>query len=313
MGDRAGSPRRLLAVAAGVVVLLLGAWALGSGHLGSLASPASGMPSAPIARTSTPARTSSPSTAPSSSAAPTPTHTGPAASDPLTVVALGDSVPSAGSCDCTGYVERLGASLHGETGRPVTVHNDATGGWTTADVEEDLSSPSTSRHLSNADLVVIEVGANDFDLDLVDDPSCLPASTSSCWSSTMSDLRTGLSHIVSDIRAVDRNRQVQIAVVGYWNVTVDGAVGQARGNAFVVGSDALTRAVNTTIAGVASSLQTIYVDAYTPLKGDGSLDPTSALLDDGDHPNAKGHAIIAKAVLDALTAAGAVASWTPSP
>jgi lysophospholipase L1-like esterase len=129
----------------------------------------------------------------------------------------------------------------------------------------------------------------------------------------MSDLRTGLSHIVSGIRAADRNPQVQIAVVGYWNVTVDGVVGEARGDAFVAGSDALTRAVNSTIAGVASSLQAIYVDAYTPLKGDGSLDPTSALLDDGDHPNAKGHAIIARAVLGALTSAGAVATWTPRP
>jgi lysophospholipase L1-like esterase len=231
----------------------------------------------------------------------------------LTVVALGDSVPSAGTCDCTGYVERLGTSLHGETGRPVVVHNDATGGWTTADVEADLSSPSTSAHLSHADLVIIEVGANDFDLDLVDDPSCLPADNSSCWKSTMSDLRTGLSNIVSEIREADTNPQVQIAVVGYWNVTVDGAVGQARGNAFVTGSDALTRAVNTTIAGVASRLRAIYVDAYTPLKGNGSLDPTSALLDDGDHPNAKGHAIIAQAVLDAVTSAGAVAAWTPAP
>ncbi|MFM6850820.1 MAG: SGNH/GDSL hydrolase family protein [Terrabacter sp.] len=242
------------------------------------------------------------------SPSPSPTPTG-----PLTLVGLGDSVPSADTCGCTGYVEQVGSRLRRLTQRPWVVHNDATGGWTTADVEQDLASPSTSRHLSAADLVIIEVGANDFDLDLVDDPSCLPASTSSCWRSTMSDLRTGLSHIVSDIRAVDRNRQVQIAVVGYWNVTVDGAVGQARGSAFVAGSDALTRAVNTTIAGVANSLQTIYVDAYTPLKGDGSLDPTSALLDDGDHPNAKGHAIIAKAVLDALTAAGAVAAWTPSP
>ncbi|TQM62038.1 SGNH/GDSL hydrolase family protein [Humibacillus xanthopallidus] len=314
MAEGGARPRRLLAVAGGVAVLLLVGWALGGGHLGALtSSPASGMPSATSARASPSARTSpSPTTPSSPTAAPT-TRSGPAPGDPLTVVALGDSVPSAASCDCTGYVERLGASLQRETGRPVTVHNDATGGWTTSDVEEDLGSPSTSRHLSSADLVIIEVGANDFDLDRVDDPACLPAATSSCWSSTMSDLRTGLSHIVSDIRAADRNAQVRIAVVGYWNVTVDGAVGQARGKSFVAGSDALTRAVNTTIAGVASSLQAIYVDAYTPLKGDGSLDPTSALLDDGDHPNAKGHAIIAGAVLDALTSAGAVATWTPRP
>jgi lysophospholipase L1-like esterase len=307
--------RRVLAVTAGVVALLLVAWALGHAHLRDLTSArAIGMPSASVPGTGTPPPSPAPSTSPTSSTTqpPVPTRTGPALHDPLTVVALGDSVPSAGTCDCTGYVERLGASLHRETGRPVVVHNDATGGWTTADVEEDLGSSSTSSHLSHADLVIIEVGANDFDLDRVDDPSCLPADTSPCWRSTMSGLRTGLTHIVSDIRAADRTSGVRIAIVGYWNVTVDGAVGEARGGAFVAGSDALTRAVNATLAGVASSLQATYVDAYTPLKGDGSLDPTSALLDDGDHPNAKGHAIIAKAVVDALHKAGAVAAWTPA-
>src|SRR6478735_3534611 len=310
MAERTVSKRGLLVSAGVVVLLLLVALALRSGHLWALpASPDSGMPSGGVPRAST-------STTPNSPAGRLPSPTaaspaGPAVNDPLTVVALGDSVPSAGSCDCTGYVERLSASLRRATGRPVTVHNDATGGWTTADVEKDLTSPSTSRHLSNADLVIVEVGANDFDLDRVDDPACLPASTSSCWRSTMSDLRAGLAQIVSDIRTADRNPEVHIAVVGYWNVTVDGAVGQSRGDAFVTGSDDLTRAVNSTIARVASTLNAVYVDAYSPLKGDGSLDPTSALLNDGDHPNAKGHAIIAKAVLDALTSAGAVAAWTP--
>jgi lysophospholipase L1-like esterase len=314
MAERTPAPRRVLAGAIGIVALLVVAWALGKGHLSAItASPPSGMPSATVPGSSTPPAPTSPTPTTTTTGRATPTRTGPAVTDPFTVVALGDSVPSAGSCDCTGYVERLGASLHATTQRPVVVHNDATGGWTTADVEEDLGSPSTAAHLSHADLVIIEVGANDFDLDRVDDPTCLPADTSPCWQSTMSDLRTGLSHIVSGIRAVDRTSQVQIAVVGYWNVTVDGAVGEARGGAFVAGSDALTRAVNTTIAGVADSLQAIYVDAYTPLKGDGSLDPTSALLDDGDHPNAKGHAIIAQAVLDALRSAGAVAAWTPKP
>ena len=119
MAERGGSPRRSLAVAAGALALLVLAWALGTGHLGVLTS--SGMPSAAVPRPSTPAGTSSSTTTPptTTTAPVTPTPTGPAATDPLTVVALGDSVPSAGTCDCTGYVERLGTSLHGETGRPV--------------------------------------------------------------------------------------------------------------------------------------------------------------------------------------------------
>lgn len=298
-----------------LVVVLVAAWLTG-GFGDTLLAPAA--PRAAVVTTPTTPTTSTTSTtaAAAPDTTPTTTQTPPAspitASDPLTVVALGDSVPSASTCDCTGYVESLGATLHGLTGRPVTVHNDATDGWTTADVDQDLSSPSTSSHLRSADLVVVEVGANDFDLDRVDDPACLPATTSPCWAATMADLRTGLAEIVRTVHALDTRPDLRIAVVGYWNVTVDGAVGEARGEAFVTGSDALTRAVNAAIQGTAQTLGAVYVDAYTPLKGDGSADPTAALLDDGDHPNAKGHAIIAAAVLGALRSAGAVAGWTPT-
>ncbi|MCU1538388.1 MAG: hydrolase family protein [Humibacillus sp.] len=303
-----------------LLVVLVAAWLTGAfgdalpvapSLAGGTSSTSPVSPSTPATPTTDLSTATTPSTTPTPTTPTTPTTPPVTAADPLTIVALGDSVPSATTCDCTGYVEGLGATLHGLTGRPVTVHNDATDGFTTADVDQDLSSPSTSSHLSRADLVVVEVGANDFDLDTVDDPSCLPATSSPCWAATMADLRAGLAAIVTKVRSLDARPDLRIAVVGYWNVTVDGAVGEARGEAFVTGSDALTRAVNAAIEGTAEDLDAVYVDAYTPLKGDGSADPTTALLDDGDHPNAKGHAIIAAAVLGALRSAGAVAGWTP--
>jgi lysophospholipase L1-like esterase len=229
---------------------------------------------------------------------------------PFTVVALGDSVPTASTCGCTGYVELLTTRLGQLTGRPTVVHNDATDGWTTADVVDDLDTPSTKADLSNADLVVVEIGANDFDFSKVDDPSCYPAETSSCWSSTIAGLQSGLTQIVTTVKSLSTNPQLRVAVVGYWNVTVDGAVGRARGQDFVEGSDSLTRLVNATIARVAANSGATYVDAYTPLKGSaGDLDPTADLLDDGDHPNQAGHRLLMQAVLDTLLRAGAVDSW----
>ena len=48
-----------------------------------------------------------------------------------------------------------------------------------------------------------------------------------------------------------------------------------------------------------------YVDIYTPFKGaDGSTDDTALLADDGDHPNAAGHQLIATALLAALRSEG---------
>jgi lysophospholipase L1-like esterase len=235
------------------------------------------------------------------------TSTSPA---PLVVVALGDSVPSATTCGCAGYVEQLGARLGSATGRTPVIHNDAVGGWTTEDVEHDLDSASTLRDIVGADLVVVEVGANDFDLDRVDDPTCLPAATSPCWTDTLHGLHDGLTRIVDGVKAADPNPDLRVAVVGYWNVTVDGAVGRAQGGAFVLGSDALTKVVNSTVQQVATATGAVYVDAYTPLKGEaGDRDPTSDLLDDGDHPNASGHTLLMAAVYDALEDAGAVGRW----
>ena len=195
------------------------------------------------------------------------------------------------------------------TGRTPTVHNDATDGWATADVVADLDSTHTRHDLIGADLVLVEVGANDFDFDGVDDPTCFPAATSPCWNTTVEAMKRGLARIVRTVDAVDANPALRVAVVGYWNLTVDGAVGRGRGPDFVRGSDELTRVVNAAIASVAETNGATYVDAYAPLKGDGSLDATGHLLDDGDHPNQSGHRLLMQAILSALDADGAVTDW----
>lgn len=244
-------------------------------------------------------------------ASPSDTGTATQPAGPLTIVALGDSVPAAATCGCAGYVDRLGDLLRPLTQRDSDVRNDAVGGWTTSDLWNDLASSDTRADLAHADLVVVEIGANDFDLGRVDDTACFPAASSSCWSDPLAKLRAGLLRIIPAIRALDSNPALSIAVAGYWNVTVDGSVGRAHGPDFVTGSDALTRLVNSTIADVTRRSGAIYVDAYTPFKGEsGTRDTTDDLLADGDHPNAKGHALLSHAFLDSLVVAGAVTGWT---
>ena len=92
-------------------------------------------------------------------------------------------------------------------------------------------------------------------------------------------------------------------MTGYWNVFEDGSVAddsmnkQGREE-----SDALTQAVNKIEEHVAGGQDATYVDIYTPFKGsDGSSDPTDLLADDGDHPDAEGHKLIAKTLLAAGT------------
>lgn len=236
---------------------------------------------------------------------PTPTAT---AARPLRVVGLGDSVPAADTCGCDGFLEQLVPALRATTGRQVTLANDATSGWTTQDVLKDLAVGASHDDLTaGADLVVVEIGANDFDLGRLTDPSCAPAGSSACFRSTLAGLRSGLTQVVDRVRALAPGAEV--ALLGYWNVGLDGSVGRSQGSTYVSSSDALTRAVNQVVVGVTRSTGSVYVDAYTPLKGtDGLRDPTEDLLDDGDHPNASGHARLADAVLDALQSSGWVAA-----
>lgn len=302
---RAGGPRprHVLAAILGLVVLA----ALGISGVVPGLGPAS-TSAGPGALAGTPsAHPSTSASGPSSTSTTAPTG-------PLTLVGLGDSVPSATTCNCTGYVEQVGNQLQQATHRPWTVHNDANGGWTTADVENDVNSSPTRDHLADADLVIIEVGANDFNMDRVTDQGCFPAAGSSCWSDTVAGVRDGLTRIIAAIHRIDQRPDLRIAVLGYWNVTVDGAVGRALGEAFVTGSDALTRLVNTTVQQVAAATGAVYVDAYTPLKGPaGTRDPTADLLDDGDHPNAAGHTLLAQAVMARLGSTGAVSAWRAAP
>ena len=309
-GDLRPGRRRALAILTLLVVgVIVGLWAVranGTPTQGRSALP----PGAASARATRPPSNPAGTAGTAATGSTSGTDAGPRSDEPLTLVGLGDSVPAASTCGCTGYVELLGQALHASTRRPVVVHNDTSGGATTSDVEKGLRTGQTASDLSHADVVVVEVGANDFDLDRVDDPTCLPAATSPCWADTLTGVSTGLTDIVTGIRDIDVRPDVKIALVGYWNVTLDGDVGAARGKDFVSGSDALTRAVNDTVEAVARRTHAVYVDAYTPFKGSGALDPTSALLDDGDHLNAKGHAIMEQAVFDALQGAGVVAALT---
>jgi lysophospholipase L1-like esterase len=174
-----------------------------------------------------------------------------------------------------------------------------------------LRDKATRADLSHADLVVIEIGANDFDFGNVDDPACFQDPDAPCWRPVLRDMRSRLTRIIPEIRALDSEPNVRVAVAGYWNVTVDGQVGRANGPNFVTGSDVLTRLVNSTIQSTARSTDALYVDFYAPLKGqDGSRDPTDDLLDDGDHPNQSGHTLLTRALIDALQSTGVVTAWT---
>ncbi|MEV7004981.1 SGNH/GDSL hydrolase family protein [Streptosporangium sp. NPDC051022] len=221
-----------------------------------------------------------------------------------TVVGLGDSVPAGSACDCSSYVSLIGEALADRQGTDVVADNLAAAGLTTRGLLEQLDDDSARRTLVSADLTIITIGANDFDSGTVEDDDCGPGTGMACYRDDLVRLRADMDAVLATVRSLQTRPGSRILVTGYWNVFADGAVARAEGDRYVANSDSLTRAVNDTLAASARAAGARYVDLYTPFKGEsGSGDDTALLADDGDHPAAAGHRLIAREVLSALSEA----------
>lgn len=212
------------------------------------------------------------------------------------VVGLGDSVPAGAACDCTDFVRLLATELAARRHVPAESTNLAVDGLTSAGLLAQLDQPGTAWALGSANLAVVTIGANDFDSGQVAESSCADVS---CYRAQLSQLGQNLRAILTRVHA-GLPAGSPVLVTGYWNVFLDGRVGDAHGSAYVANSDSLTRAVNRTIAGAAAATGAQYVDLYAPFKGTGTRDDTALLAADGDHPDAAGHRLIAAALLDTL-------------
>jgi len=229
--------------------------------------------------------------------------TGPAPR-PLRVTAIGDSVTAGSNCRCPAFPALYAAALARTYGTPVAVINDGQGGETSQDVDDDLSRDPTERaEIADSDIVVVTIGANDFGDRYTDitNARCGDTDELGCVRDELTNLRADLQSIVTKIRRLRGDRNTAILLTGYWNVFQDGAVARnSLPSAGLEVSDALTLVTNATMVGVAEELQVTYVDLYQAFKGsDGQADPTVLLALDGDHPNAAGHRLIARTLLDA--------------
>lgn len=249
-------------------------------HARSAPSPAARLSSSP---TATPAARPSPS---------------PSVAPVRSVVGLGDSVPAGTACACTDFVRLVATSIARAQGSAATATNLAVGGETSSGLLQRLGDPATRRAVRGADLVLVTIGANDFDSDDVTDDACAAPTSAACYQADLAALSSTMREVLGQ---VGRLTDGQVVVTGYWNVFLDGRVGRAQGSAYVRNSDALTKAVNTELQAVAAQGGATYVDVYRPFKGDGDRDDTILLAADGDHPDAQGHVVIANAITTALT------------
>ena len=229
-----------------------------------------------------------------STAAPTTTTPPPS---PVRVVGLGDSVTAGTACGCTPFVTTYAAMLAQGTGRAATSANLGRAGLTTTGLASQLASPSTRVQLAHASVVVVTIGANDLG------PLVSRWSRSGCDATCIADGTAQLGPRLTSTLTLLRDAvpsSAHVLVTTYWNVFEDGDVADREfGPGFAAWSDAVTRAANARIDAAARAVGAHQVDLYTPFEGSGDRNATALLADDGDHPNAAGHRLIAQALLQA--------------
>src|SRR3954452_10642816 len=121
-----------------------------------------------------------------------PTSTTSPAAHARSIVALGDSVPRGTNCDCTPYPPLTAEAVSGASGQPVTATNDSVAGYTTSAVVRQLDSGrDVVTHVAGADVVEIEVGAND----VAHRDSC--GTALSCYSAKVPQVKKNLTTIIA--------------------------------------------------------------------------------------------------------------------
>lgn len=215
------------------------------------------------------------------------------------LVGLGDSVLAGTACDCTDYVTLLGQAAQVAQQHHVDVSNLAIAGETSGQVLGSLGEQSTAEAVAGADTIVLTIGANDFDSTIIGDATKVSPNDLHAYDAALASMRANLAAILDKIGALSHSGDPLVLVTGYWNVFQDGAVARGEGSSYLTNSRALTLEVNAALKDVAEAHRATYVDLYTPFVGDRD-DDTDLLTDDGDHPNAAGHQIIADALMDAV-------------
>ena len=215
------------------------------------------------------------------------------------VVALAGAVPAGAACGCDPFPVLYGRLLAHRTGHRVTVDDEGVNGLDTAGLVVQLRQPAVARAVRRAGVVLVTIGANDFSDHHDDVTGGACGAAGECVDDEVEAMRGGLAAALDRVRSLRDGRPTTVLVTGYWNVFEDGdvAVG-ASGAAGLQASLALTRRVNAAIRGTTASAGAAYVDLFPAFQSSGH-DITGLLADDGDHPDASGHALIARILLRA--------------
>jgi len=209
----------------------------------------------------------------------------------FSIVALGDSVPRGTNCSCTPYPPLTATGLSKTTGEKVTATNDSVAGYTTKNVLDQLNNnQNVINHVKKADVVEIEIGAND----VAYNSTC--GTSVKCYAPKLPAMKANLLSIVRRTQSLVSGHKHVLVLLDYWSVWLGGKYAANKGKDYVAAAEEMTDRVDSAIQSTASRTGSAYVDLRAAFKGPSySYDETRYLSNDGDHPNAAGHQKIADA------------------
>lgn len=222
--------------------------------------------------------------------------TGRAADLPVkNVLLLGDSVPYGSACHCQAFGSVYSQDVAASNQWSVSTTNLAKPGATSQDVRVLLNTAAAQAAVRRASTVLIMVGANDFEDPFARDlqGACSPG----CYDTVAEHLRLRAIAIVQTIRRIHPTL-LSVVVLDYWDVVKDGSTASrlygAQGQAK---SQTATTYANTALHMAANATHSSYVSTRVAFRGpSNNQDPSRLLAADGDHPNAAGHVVIARAL-----------------
>ena len=246
----------------------------------------------------------SPTASAGTTAAPTPSAS---AAPGFVLVAFGDSIPAGMNCPdgCTGYVELYGPAVSKAIGSPVEVRNLArTDSLTSKRLFERLADPTYVQAATDADLLVLQIGFNDFQ------GPCTWVNHAMCLQDGHTQVATYLQWTLSAIAKLRGDRPLPMRVLTYYDNYVGfpemtaSAWGfeptDANIAAFTKDYRAALRSFNAMVCDEAKAAGAICVDLLPAFNGpDGDQPATGLISNDGIHPSTAGHQRIAEALIAA--------------
>jgi lysophospholipase L1-like esterase len=209
------------------------------------------------------------------------------------IVGLGDSVVAAKQCHCPGMLDGYGRLVSNATEEDTIVDNYGLPNATSAVVLDQLGAPAIEATIRGSDVVVIMVGADDFDGAFKKVAAGAPAKDQ--YTPVAGRLEANLTHIIGEVRQLHGGQRVPVIVCDYWNVYKDGLVAQREYPAAKrAAAAAATKYANGAIERAASKTGATLLSTYKLFRDGGKLDPL--LGPDGNHPSAVGYQRIAQAL-----------------